>query len=299
MAASLASFNTLVHDYAQHLHHVRRLSPRSVEAYTDALNAYKKLCLKNKVALLEVGTVTVFLRHQSKKRAEASQSLSVSALKSFLGWLAKQRPHSRLSPKLLQECVRPRVPQKMVQVIDDDSLQVLKKHVASRPLAEQFLFELLYGCGLRISEAQAFDRANVVANEGLARIRGKGRKERMVPLTPNALKIISALVEPQPLVNTHLRSLRQWVYNWAKACGLGGLVAPHKLRHSIATHLLKRGARLPQIQKLLGHKRLATTERYTHLLDADLLRVYDQSFPQLKRGSKPPQASPRLKKKLG
>ncbi len=218
-----------------------------------------------------------FARESSQTLSAASQAQRMSALRTFLEWALHQE---WIDARLLRDLSRPRVPKKLAQAQDEDDLHLLRRQLEARPLAERLLFEVLYGSGLRISEASELSWSALDWEQGQAEIVGKGRRRRLVPLTPGAMKLLKQMkgsgspkgpVWGQP---RGPRTLSRWVKGW----GVEGL-HPHKLRHSIATHLLKRGSKLPQIQKLLGHRRLSTTERYTHLDLADLLRVYDKSLP--------------------
>ena len=171
-----------------------------------------------------------------------------------------------------------------MRIFNEDDLSLLVKVIEKRSLEEQLLFELLYGSGLRLSETLNIKKSQLM-NKGL-KVKGKGDKERLLPLTAKAKTILCELDSENQGPwgpRTSLRKLREWSYSWGEESGLEehyGKLNPHKLRHSIATHLLRRGAKLPQIQKLLGHRNLATTERYTHLSTSDLVRIYDQALPK-------------------
>lgn len=274
-------------EFARHLAHVRRRSPRTVAAYVDVVT--RLLANRAPTSQLELapGDVSAFLRDASRRLAPASQAQWASALKHFLNWGARQ---GYFPASLAREAVRPRVAKKLIAVVDEEDLPLLTKVIDARPPTERLLFELLYGSGLRISEAASFTRARVDLAAGTARVLGKGRKERLVPLTAKAV----ALLAERPAAAAHVweglvpeksivRTLRSWVATWDRLCALDertGKLHPHKLRHSLATHLLRRGAKLPEIQRLLGHASLSTTERYTHLDVDDLLRIYDKSFPK-------------------
>lgn len=257
-----------------------------MEAYVDVVARLLADSDPAEALALEAGHVGNFLREASRRLAASSQAQWASALKSFLTWTARQGwvPHT-----LAREVTRPRVGKKLVAVVDEEDLPLLLKVLETRPAPERLLFELLYGSGLRISEAASLGRDQVDLKSATARIRGKGRKERIVPLTRRAVQLIyespagptiwTGLVPAKSAV----RTLRAWVDGWDRRCALDertGKLHPHKLRHSLATHLLRRGAKLPEIQRLLGHSALSTTERYTHLDVEDLLRIYDRSFPK-------------------
>ena len=205
----------------------------------------------------------------------------VAALKNFFSWAKNKKLCDSTFPNVL---ISPKTPKKSLRIFNEDDLVLLVKVVAGKSLEQQLLFELLYGSGLRISEALQVKKSHLL-NKGL-KVRGKGDKVRLLPLTIKAQKLLREL-DAENLGPwgqfTSLRKFREWTYSWGEESGLEehyGKLNPHKLRHSIATHLLRRGAKLPQIQKLLGHRNLATTERYTHLSTSDLVRIYDQSLPK-------------------
>jgi site-specific recombinase XerD len=270
----------------------QKKSIRTLETYEQILVqvfAYLEKASPQQIAAtteLDLTRIKKFLRDRGPKVQAATQALWVSAIRSFLKWYLQERGNkdSQSIALVLREIMRPKVPVKIVKIFNEEDLILLLKHLESRPIEEQFLFELLYGMGLRISEALNLKKGDFKLNENLLEVRGKGSKIRTVPLTPNIPKILHQISDPLwgPLINA--RSLRQWVSNWGKSIPLGDdgnlHLHPHKLRHSIASHLLRRGVSLPQIQKLLGHKKLSTTQRYTHLRTEDILAAYDAFFPK-------------------
>jgi site-specific recombinase XerD len=275
----------LLRRYEQHLSLQRKRSARTVESYVAVATRLMAFCKKRGV---DRNSLRAFVRESATRLAPSSQALASSALKNFLGWAEDQS--SLVQKGLAHDVSRPRLARKLVRVLEEDDLPLLLKVVHESSSDEQLLFELLYGSGLRISEALTAQCENVEWATGFLKILGKGQKERRVPLTPRALELLTSKKNQASLwpARTSARALRRWVETWGKKAALSeqtGRLHPHKLRHSIATHLLRRGARLPQIQKLLGHRSLSTTERYTHLKLEDLLRAYDKSFPRLK-GSK-------------
>ncbi len=159
------------------------------------------------------------------------------------------------------------------------------------------LAELLYGSGLRISEALGLDLDDIQLAEGMARVTGKGARERMAPLSDASLHALGVWLEERPyLAAVECPALfvgarggrlnrREAARRMARLCREAGLdvtISPHTLRHSFATHLLDAGADLRSVQELLGHKRLATTQRYTQVSLERLMRVYDQAHPRAK-----------------
>jgi len=162
-----------------------------------------------------------------------------------------------------------------------------------RPERDLVIFELLYGCGLRVSELAGLNLDDFDFSEKWIRVRGKGRKERMVPYGSKAASAIEKYLplraaKPQEralLVNrfgSRLsdRGARSIVKLYARMVAGDSSIHPHSLRHAFATHLLADGADLRAIQELLGHARLATTQKYTQLSLADLMAVYDRAHPR-------------------
>ena len=180
---------------------------------------------------------------------------------------------------------------------------------------DQAMLETMYSAGLRVSELTGLNLGDLDASEGVLRVRGKGRKERLSPLGPQATQAIAAYLamraaagaggeRGQPGAGTpagrgsrrpprhdgpifvnyqggrlSARSVRRRLVLHLRHCGIAGRITPHTLRHSFATHLLNRGADLRSVQELLGHKSISTTQIYTHLTTARLKAVYDKAHP--------------------
>lgn len=179
-------------------------------------------------------------------------------------------------------------PQRRRKSIDPSIVAALR----TRDIA---LAELLYGSGLRISEALWLDVLDMDIRSGVVRVVGKGNKERLVPLSDTsrealqawfALRLHIALDTEKALfvgargMRLNRRQANRIIEDLCKQVGLPQVISPHALRHSFATHLLEAGADLRSVQELLGHERLSTTQRYTHLTLAHLMQVYDKAHPR-------------------
>ena len=193
----------------------------------------------------------------------------------------------------------PKAPQKLPEVMTAEQANTLIDGVASRrierpfPARDRAIFELLYGCGLRISELAGLDLEDVDRSQGWLRVRGKGRKERLVPLPGKAVEALERYVGERPVVRGERavflnhrrgrltdRGLRGIVKLYATALAGDPSIHPHSFRHAYATHLLADGADLRAIQELLGHARLSTTQKYTQVSLTDLMAVYDKAHPK-------------------
>jgi integrase/recombinase XerC len=236
--------------------------------------------------------------------SKTSVARALAAIRSWFKWLARQgrveqSPAALVAtPKLPKHL--PRVPtiEEMNRVVESAA-----DDAAAWPERDRVIFELLYGCGIRNAELVGIDLADIHwANDAIL-VRGKGRKERYVPLGDAAAEALRAYLplreqklavagksSPALLLNLRLRgdarlttrSVGRIVKHIALAHGLPADVHPHTLRHAFGTHMLEEGADLRAIQELLGHERLSTTQRYTQLTVGQLAAVYDRTHPRAK-----------------
>ncbi|MEO8026513.1 MAG: tyrosine-type recombinase/integrase [Bryobacteraceae bacterium] len=224
----------------------------------------------------------------------ASIRRKLAAIRAFFAYLTRCGvvPHN-----LARQLRTPKAAKKLPDVMNEEQTNRLVDGVASakleRPHPERDLaiFELLYGCGLRISELVALNIEDFDFTEQWIRVRGKGRKERQVPYTSKAAEAVARYLETQParagtLFRNHAggrltdRGARGIVKFYARMIEGDSSIHPHGLRHAYATHLLRSGADLRAIQELLGHAALATTQKYTQVSLQDLMAVYDKSHPK-------------------
>jgi integrase/recombinase XerC len=256
---------------------------------------------------------------------KASTARALAAVRSWFKWLATEglvqsNPAALVStPKLPKHL--PRVPsvEEVNRVLDSlesrgdqDAGKRRSKGTSSEqdtavawPTRDRVIFELLYGCGIRNSELVGIDLEHVIWADDAVLVRGKGRKERLVPLGDMAAHALRAflperaqrlaaagkgsLVHAGPLLvnatvrgdcRLRTRSVGRIVKQIALSRGLAADVHPHTLRHAFGTHMLEEGADLRAIQEMLGHERLSTTQRYTQISSAQIERVYDASHPR-------------------
>jgi integrase/recombinase XerC len=286
----------------------RNASPHTVRAYARELRGFADFLAKQygtrlAIAKIEHQQIRAYLGElYGRGLGKASVARALAAIRSWFKWLARQgvveqSPAALVStPKLPKHL--PRVPtieemNRMVESADDEG--------AAWPERDRAIFELLYGCGIRNAELVGIDLGDIQwANEAIL-VRGKGRKERLVPLGDAAAQAIrtylperearlaaAGKLSPALLLNVRLRgngrlttrSVGRIVKGIALAHGLAADVHPHTLRHAFGTHMLEEGADLRAIQELLGHARLSTTQRYTQLTVGQVAAVYDRTHPR-------------------
>jgi integrase/recombinase XerC len=243
------------------------------------------------------------------KLSRAATSLRFSALRTYYKFLVRrgvieQTPIKNITlPKLEKRLPRFLSKEQMLALLDAPlkELAAQKEHAEKQPKAAPFLrdvaiLETIYSCGLRISELCGLQAADVEWNEAIVRVRGKGKKERLIPIGAPALEAIRAYWntnQHEPIGTQPVFSLEdnadEAIYprlvqlNLKKYLALAGLdpkLTPHKLRHSYATHLLDAGADLRSVQELLGHAHLVTTQVYTHITTERLKKAYEKAHPR-------------------
>lgn len=237
--------------------------------------------------------IQTFLRHRAANPTTRARKLS--AIRTFVKF-CKQMGYLGSDPTEMIEAPirRKKLPKALSQAQAEDLLD--QDDVGKSPLRDRALLEIMYGAGLRVSEAVSIDLTDIDFKEGSVRVRGKGNKDRVALFGKPCLEAIESYIqaertEPkkgQPLFTNRWggRILARTAYNvvrrWARQAGLPPGVSPHKLRHSFATHLLDGGADLKTVQQLLGHESLATTQIYTHVSIERLREAVEKAHPKAK-----------------
>ena len=223
--------------------------------------------------------------------AKSSIARKVACARSCYRFLARRE---LVATNPARQLASPRLPRRLPSVLPKDESKELLDAPAEDTLAgrrDRALLEPLYASGLRVAECCGLDLEDVDRRHGSVRVMGKGSKERVVPVGEIALEALEAYLDRRggghgPLFRnargTRLstRSVHSIVRRRARAAGLARRVTPHTFRHTFATHLLGEGADLRFIQELLGHSRLSTTQRYTHVSPEHLMKVYDAAHPR-------------------
>jgi integrase/recombinase XerC len=303
-----------VEEFIRHLANERGASPYTIRNYSHALNEFVAWHERERSGppaweKLARDDFRFFLRALGRQQlSRAATQLRFSALRSFYKFLVR-RGLVEVSPVKGVSLPKPekRLP-KFLTLAQIDALlaapgEEWKRLRAAETPADPALFardtailEVIYSCGLRVSELSGLRVCDLDFNEALVRVRGKGKKERQVPIGEPALHAIQnywamllrAPAGEEPVFRAHTdgdepispRVIQLRLKRYLAAAGLDPKLTPHKLRHSYATHLLDNGADLRSVQELLGHAHLVTTQVYTHVSTERLKRAYDEAHPR-------------------
>ncbi|AEH44561.1 integrase family protein [Thermodesulfatator indicus DSM 15286] len=292
----------IIEDFLNYLQNEKRASPNTVRSYATDLYQLKEALGKDP-AQATLPEIRLYLAKLAQKISRASLARKLSSFKAYFRFLKK---NNKLNDERLLFLKGPKLERKLPRVLNvDEVFAMLEKPTGDDFLAlrDKAILEILYGAGLRVSELASLSIDDVLLDLQVFRIKGKGGKERLTPFGQKAktalltyLEAREKLLKRKKKETRHLflsvrgkplssRSIHRIVKKYALYLGLPE-VSPHTLRHSFATHLLEAGADLRVIQEMLGHARLATTQRYTHLDFSRLARVYDDSHPRAKRSKK-------------
>lgn len=308
-----AKESKVARDVAQFLRslHEKNASPHTIKAYktnleqfSDYLAAPTRAGGPGQSAWEAVDHVQIrgFLSHlYDHGLTKPSVARALAAVRSLFKFLAREKLVKQ-NPALLVST--PKLPKKLPRVPTIEemnrALDAAQPEEAVFPERDRLIFELLYGCGIRNSELTGINLDHIYWSQQGIMVRGKGKKERLVPFGDKADSALRNYLQarqrvlaeqkktsPALIINrwgTRLttRSVGRIVKSIAVANGLSPEVHPHTLRHAFGTHLLEEGADLRSIQELLGHERLATTQRYTQLSTRKVMEVYDKTHPRAK-----------------
>jgi integrase/recombinase XerC len=286
--------------FVDHLRHERGASPRTVEAYAGDLEQFFNHLTEHglRFEAIDHHAIRSFMGLLSQTCAPASLARKLSTLKTFYryakrqGWVAANPAQRLRAPKLARRLPEILRPEEVAAVLE-------APQESPAGLRDRAMLELLYSSGLRVSELCNLDTSDVDLAEGLVRVMGKGRKERVLPVGGPAREALRRWIDARPSLATDPvpgalfigvrgrrfspRSVRFRLDAAVLRAALGRHANPHLLRHCFATHLLQGGADLRSIQELLGHSSLSTTQRYTQVDLRQLMAVYDRAHPHAKR----------------
>jgi integrase/recombinase XerD len=305
-----ARFEGLVLDFLSYLELERGLSRNTLNAYRTDLLQYGEYLAERDIDALEArpAELSEFLAELATGAGDERPACSASTVHRKTACLRSFYKHLRRDELIGDDPTAalsaPRRAKKLPQVLNYAEVRkLLAAPEGASPTAkrDRALLEVMYACGLRASETIGLELGDVDPREGVLRARGKGSKERLVPLGRKAIAAIDAYLrggraqlvgerhETMLFVNFRGGPLsRQGLYKivqrHARAAGLAGQMSPHTLRHSFATHLLAGGCDLRAVQEMLGHADIATTQMYTHLSGERLKDVYFRAHPRATEG---------------
>lgn len=288
-------------EFVRHLQGERAASLNTLDAYTRALRGFRE----NRGEEFhgwdscEPEDIRQWLYWQlQNESSRSSVRLRLSALRSFFSFLVRRK---LIAASPVSGIQMPKAEKKLPIFLSQSQINELldlplntpleKQSPHWMPLRDKAVLELFYSCGLRLSELVSLNTGEVHLNEGYARIKGKGNKERLVPIGEYALVALrnylaSAHVSAGPLFISRLRKRlsRRAVANllekYLRLSGIPLHITPHKLRHTFATHMMDAGADIRTVQELLGHASLATTQIYTHVTRKRLFSAYREAHPR-------------------
>jgi integrase/recombinase XerC len=317
----MAGTNPLIEQFVSYLRYERHFSPYTARCYGADLRQYCEYLasqatdqnasnnggyVDQRLRGADAMTIRSFLAHLDNfGYSPATTARKIATLRSFYKWMLK-RGLTDTNPMILIRT--PKQTKRLPKAIGVEQVERLlsapdnKETLGSRDCA---ILETLYSTGVRVSELVDLNRNDLDYSDQTMHVRGKGKKERIVPLGSHAMAAIRhylMLLEPdarfaklrqqsmiEPSVALFInknggrlssRSVRRKLDKYLKSSGLDPTISPHTLRHSFATHLLDNGADLRSVQELLGHQSLSTTQIYTHLSSMRMRTVYDEAHPR-------------------
>ncbi|TRZ90520.1 tyrosine recombinase XerC [bacterium] len=289
-----------IEEFLAHLRHERNASAHTISSYGCDLGQLEAYLIEKKADWRSADNVVLrgFLaRLYEKKRKKSTIGRKLAAIRSFYDFCLKRKWIGENPAKVL---ATPRQDKNVPSFLSEDEMaEFLDLPSSDEPLdlRDRAALELLYASGIRVGELVAIDLVDVGFDERLVRVKGKGKKERLVPFGRKAEVSLRTYLRARPdLLKERLgqnafflnykggrltsRSVERIVRKYIRRTAVCRKISPHSLRHSFASHLLSRGADLRVIQELLGHASLATTQKYTHLDLKQLLDVYKKSHPR-------------------
>jgi integrase/recombinase XerD len=293
------NWSDAINDFNDYLKIERGFSVNSISSYKEDIYKFNKF-IDNSKSPLEVSSddIKEFLQKISKDMNSSSQSRIISGLRSFFEFLIFEKYISQNPLRLIES---PKISRKLPDTLSIEEIDLLisnldlSKEQGERNLA---IIELLYGCGVRVSELIDLKISDLFFNENFIKVTGKGNKQRLIPIgnitkqnvnnylqnSRNKIKVVNAFNDHVFLNRRGKNLTRAMIFtivkNLAKKANFSKSISPHTFRHSFATHLLENGADLRTIQQLLGHESITTTEIYMHLDNKYLSEALNKFHPR-------------------
>lgn len=290
-----------IFDFLNYLRNERNVSPHTLRGYLSDLEQLSTFLGGKELVAVDHQTLRRFIAHLMQGEVKKSSiARKLSAVRSFFRYLNRDGTLTSNPARLV---ATPRREKRLPAVLTaDDALRLMESPKEKKPedrammLRDRAVLETLYSTGIRASELIGMNQDDIDHHASLIRIRGKGRKERIVPIGTKARDAIDAYLAGTSRIpetaaifigpsgkRLTARTVQRILENHRKQVGMQQKASPHTLRHSYATHMLESGADLRAIQELLGHASLSTTQRYTHVNLDSLMEVYDKAHPKARK----------------
>ena len=294
------NLTTYFKDFENFLKLERNLSVNTIKSYRSDLKKlefYLSKTSAKKLSFIGPGIVREFLYEQSKRVSAKTQGRIISTLKTFFNFLVLEK---LINDSPIENIDYPKIDSKIPLVLSTDEIDKIISSAFSKKfgLRNQTIIEIMYSCGLRVSEVTEMKISNIFFDESLIKILGKGNKERFIPLSSTAKKLLynyitynrknlsqdKQSIDIVFLNNRGKKLTRVMVYNIINDAALEAKInkkiSPHTLRHSFATHLIENGADIISIQKMMGHENVVTTEKYLHVNKKHLVETMIKFHPR-------------------
>ena len=294
------NLTTYFKDFENFLKLERNLSVNTIKSYRSDLKKlefYLSKTSAKKLSFIDPDIVRGFLYEQSKRVSAKTQGRIISTLKTFFNFLVLEK---LINDSPIENIDYPKIDSKIPLVLSTDEIDKIISCAFSKKfgLRNQTIIEIMYSCGLRVSELTEMKISNIFFDESLIKILGKGNKERFIPLSSTAKKLLynyitynrknlsqnKQSIDIVFLNNRGKKLTRVMVYNIINDAALEAKInkkiSPHTLRHSFATHLIENGADIISIQKMMGHENVVTTEKYLHVNKKHLVETMIKFHPR-------------------
>jgi len=290
-----------IQQFIHYLLSERNASPHTCRCYQTDLEEFEGFLKSSRMYLAPAGRIKIeevdrlairkYLSFLHRKNRKSSIARKVSTLRSFYKYLVREQI---VLSNPAKNVATPKAEKPLPTALTvDEAFRLMESPKEKEQLRDRAILELLYSSGLRVSELVGLDGNRLDQELGIVKVMGKGRKERIVPVGKKAMEALKTYLENRghleangPIfVNTRggrltSRSVGRLVKKYTRHSGVFRKISPHSLRHTFATHLLDAGADIREIQEMLGHASLSTTQRYTHITLGKLMEVYDKAHPR-------------------